>query len=184
MKKKVILVIGIVIVIAIIVAVSLILFFNKPQGEYEDIYLDDVEIDKKIDNLATIYSYDNNATVDELNRKINTSEALPLEKFVMDNKVGFYNFAIVSDFESSTLTFVIKNHTKEKVEKFNYRLQLIDKEGTVLGTIDIDSKELPALSKYKVKVNIDSDISDIYDIIPVTDFNTYGKIGGGYYEDK
>ena len=54
----------------------------------------------------------------------------------------------------------------------------------VLGTIDLDSKELPALSKYKVKVNIDSDIADIYNVVPVTDFEEYGSIGGVEIETK
>lgn len=181
-KKKIVIGIGFVVLIGIMV--TIIVLLNMPDKEYKDIYLDEMKFTKTLENLSSIYVDNEVTSVDENNRKINISSILSNEKFILDNKVGMYDFSIVSDFEDSILTFTVKNHTKEKIEGFKYRLQFVNNDGSIAGTIDLDSKELPPLSKYKVTVNIDSDVADTYNIVPVTDFQTYGYIGGEYLEIK
>ena len=169
-NKKILLIISICIIVAIVAVLLFIFLPDMFEKQYEDVYLEEMVVSKSLENVTTEYVDDQVTAFDEQGRKINYSEVLPLEKFILDNKVGMYDFRIMSDVGDSTLTFILKNHTKEKVEAFKYRLQLVDSMGGIIGTIDLDGKELPSLAKYKVTVNVDSDIADVYDIIPVTDF--------------
>lgn len=187
MKKglKILIVIGVVVILIAIAIVAVVILEKDSEDKiYEDKYLDSIEVSKTLENVFDWYVDNDVAVVDEQGRKLNTSSEISKEKFILDKKIGMYDFSVVSDFESSTLEFVIKNHTKEKVQAFKYRLQFLNQDGSIFGTIDLDSKEIPALAKYKVKVNIDTDIADVYNVVPVTDFEEYGSIGGGEVETK
>lgn len=181
-KKNKKIIIGIGILLIAVAMIITIVIMNMPEKEYEDVYLDSMEFTKSLENISPTYVDNESTAVDENGRKINTSEYISLEKFVLEDKIGMYDFNVVSDFEETKLTFTIKNHTKEKVKEFKYRLQFLNVDGSIAGTIDLESKGLSALAKYKVTVNIDSDVADIYDIVPVTDFETYGCVGGENYE--
>ena len=175
-------IIGIGILLIAVAMIITIVIMNMPEKEYKDVYLDSMEVSKSLENISPTYVDNESTAVDENGRKINISGDISLEKFILENKIGMYDFDLVSDFEDTKLTFTIKNHTKEKVKGFTYRLQLLNVDGSIAGTIDLESKDIPALSKYKVTVNIDSDVADVYNIVPVTDFDTYGYIGGENYE--
>ena len=110
-KKKIVIGIGFVVLIGIMV--TIIVLLNMPDKEYKDIYLDEMKFTKTLENLSSIYVDNEVTSVDENNRKINISSILSNEKFILDNKVGMYDFSIVSDFEDSILTFTVKNKTKE-----------------------------------------------------------------------
>ncbi len=185
-KKKLWIIIGIV-AILLVVAVGIILLINfLPQGEdeYSDTYLPEEKYSVSIEDFLYAYTDDQMAAYDEQGNKINSSEEVPFEKLIFDNKVGMYGFNLIYDMEDTVITYTIKNHTKENIEAFNYRLQLVNSVGQILGSIDLESKELPALSKYDVTLTVDEDVTDIYDITPVTDLNVYGKVGGGNSEIK
>lgn len=181
-KNKIIIGTACFLIAAIMIVVTIIM--NMPEKEYENVFLEDMEFTKKVENISEIYIDNEMSAVTEDNKKINISEVISYEKFILDNKIGMYDFSISSDFDESKLTFIVKNHTKETVEAFKYRLQLLNNDGSIYGTMDLESPKIPALSKYKVTVNIDSDVADVYDIIPITDFQEYGFLGGECYEVK
>lgn len=179
-NKKIIIGVGI-LLIAVAMIVTIVIM-NMPEKEYKDVYLESMEFTKSLENVSPTYVDNEVTAVDENGRKINISEYISLEKFILEDKIGMYDFDLVSNFDETKLTFTIKNHTKEKVNEFKYRLQLLNVDGSIAGTIDLESKKIPALGKYKVTVNIDSDVANIYDIVPVTDFEIYGYVGGENFE--
>lgn len=183
MKSKKI-IFGIIFGILIVAMVSVIVMLNLPEKEYTEEYLKEESYKVSVEEIPTEYYSNGTAIYDELGNKINNSEVISNEKFIFDNKIGMYGFEIKADIGESTLTYTIKNHSKENQEKFSYRLQLLNDDGSVAGVIDLESKEVPSLQKYKVTLEIDSDISDVYDIVPVTNFETYGilNLGGEYFE--
>lgn len=182
-SKKVIF--GIVFGILLIAMMAVIIFFNLPEKQYSDKYLKEEKYNVSVQDKISNYVLNDMTIYDDQGNKLNRSEVLPNEKFIFENKIGMYGFEIKSDIGESTLTYIIKNHSNQVQEKFNYRLQLVNSNGTVAGTIDLESKEIPALEKYKVTLEIDSDISDVYDVIPVTDLTEYGSllIGGDGIEN-
>lgn len=184
MKSKK-LVLGIILGILLIGMLAVIIVLNLPEKEYSDKYLKEEKYSVSVQNEQNGYVDNSMAIYDDQGNKTNKSDVLSNEKFVFENKIGMYGFEVKSDIGESTLTYIIKNHSNEKQEKFKYRLQLINSNGSVAGTIDLESKEIPSLEKYKVTLEIDSDISNIYDIVPVTDFTEYGSllIGGEHFED-
>ena len=181
-KKKLL---WIILIIAVILAmVAVIIFLNLPEKEYTDKYLKEEKYSVSIQKTNEEYFDNEIAMYDEQGNKINKSDVISYEKFIFNNKIGIYGFNINADIGESTLTYTIKNHSTENQEAFKYRLQLINSDGSVEGIIDLESKAVPSLGKYKVTLNIDSDISDVYDIVPITDFETYGLVefGGGDFE--
>ena len=180
MKKylKILIIIGILLLL-IAAGIFIYLKFINNNESYTNNDLKDEEYNVSIENLSSVY-VDNQVTVfNENDRKTNSGTEIKKEKFILDDKIGMYGFSMVSDFDTTNLEFVIKNHSKEKIDKFKYRLQFCNSDGSIIGTIDLESKELPAFSKYKVKVNIDSDVINTFEIVPVTDFEEYGTNNGG-----
>lgn len=177
-SKKI--VVGIIFLIIAIAMAVVLCIGNKPEKEYENVYLEDVEFSKEMEEVSEVYVNNGMSAVDENGRKVNINEELSYEKFILDAKVGMYDFSIVSDFEQSKLTYTVKNHTKEKIEKFAYTLVFLNVDGSVMGKVKLESDAIPALSKYKVTVNINSDVADVYTIMPVIEDE---ELGGEYIEE-
>lgn len=183
MKKKNV-ILGIIFVLLIIIMVIVIFMLNMPEKEYTDEYLKEESYNVSVEEIPEIYYSNGTAVYNEQGEKINNSKVISNEKFVLDEKIGMYGFDIKSDIGETTLTYIIKNHSNEYQENFSYKLQLLNDDGSIAGTIRVESKAIPALQKYKVTLKIDSDISDIYDIVPITNFETYGilNLGGEHFE--
>lgn len=179
-KKIVIALVGIFVVAAIVAAV---IFFVIPNFDFSNKNLKDEEYTKELENMSEGYVDNESSVIDESGNIRNISSKLSLEKFVADGNVGMYGFKVTNnEDETSTVEFTVKNHSNTKINSFKYRLQFINADGSILGTIDLETKKLPSLGKYNIKIKLNKDIIDVYDIVPVTDFENYGNLGGGLIE--
>ena len=86
-----------------------------------------------------------------------------------------YGFKIKYDTDTSTIKYTIKNHTKEKINSFKYKLLLLNEDGSSCGYFELESKNLPALGKYDVVITVDSDVTNVYDVLVQTDSDNGGE---------
>lgn len=178
-SKNIIITISIMLVLVIGILITFLLSSNQKNNKQ----LQDEEHTIKLENVSSEYVKNDTIVTDENGNVRNYSNNLKIEKFFENKTVGIYDINIVNnDNDESILTYTLKNHSSEKIEPKKYRLQFINYDGSIAGTVDLETQTLGALDKYNVKINLDSDILDIYDINVTTDFEVYGNLGGGNSE--